>query len=62
MASKGKTVTLKQVRSGAGRVERQRGTLKGLGLGKIGQTATLADTPEVRGMIGRVRHLVTVEE
>ncbi|MDX2223448.1 MAG: 50S ribosomal protein L30 [Rhodospirillaceae bacterium] len=61
MASK-KTVTVKQVHSGAGRYKNQRDTLVGLGLNKIGRVRTLEDTPAVRGMINRVKHLVVVVE
>ena len=62
MATKktGKTVTVRQVHSGAGRYRNQRGTLVGLGLNKIGRQNTLEDTPAVRGMIRRVQHLVEV--
>jgi large subunit ribosomal protein L30 len=41
---------------------KQRGTLRALGLGKIGSTNTLPDRPEIRGMINRVPHLIKVEE
>ena len=40
----------------------QRQTLIGLGLNKMHRTSELEDTPEVRGMIKRVRHMVSVEE
>jgi len=40
----------------------QRATLKGLGLKKIGQSVIREDTPYVRGMINKVKHLVEVEE
>jgi len=62
MATKktGKTVTVRQVHSGAGRLKNQRETLIGLGLNKIGRVRTLEDTPAVRGMINRVKHLVEV--
>ena len=53
---------LKQVRSTVGRVKQQHATLRGLGRRRIGQSAELVDTPEVRGMIEKVRHLVSVEE
>ncbi|MDP2689184.1 MAG: 50S ribosomal protein L30 [Deltaproteobacteria bacterium] len=42
--------------------ERQRITLKGMGLGKIDSSRVLADTPATRGMIGKVSHLVVVEK
>ena len=51
-----------QVRSGIGTKPKHRGTLRALGLGKIGRTRTLPDRPEIRGMLARVPHLVTVEE
>ena len=58
----GKTVTVTQIASPAGRLPIQRQTLIGLGLNKIRRTKTLEDTPAVRGMIRAVRHLVKVEE
>jgi large subunit ribosomal protein L30 len=51
-----------QVRSAIGQTERHRGTLRALGLGRIGRSAEHADTPQVAGMLRRVRHLVKVEE
>ena len=51
-----------QVRSTIGAKADQRATVKSLGLRKIRQTAEWDDTPQVRGMIKAVRHLVTVEE
>lgn len=56
----GSTVTLKQVKSGAGRSESQIGTLVGLGLNKLNKVATLQDSPSVRGMIEKVKHLVKI--
>jgi large subunit ribosomal protein L30 len=58
------TVSLKitQVRSGIGTKPKQRGTLRALGLGRIGKSNTLPDRPEIRGMVAKVPHLVTVEE
>ena len=50
------------VRSSIGTKPKQRGTLRALGLGKIGSSNVLPDRPEIRGMIARVPHLVTVEE
>ena len=55
-------VTIKQTGSPIRRTADQRATLKGLGLNKIGRTATLQDTPEVRGMIRKVHHMVEVVE
>nr|WP_211177746.1 50S ribosomal protein L30 [Pseudonocardia acidicola] len=51
-----------QVRSTIGRKQNQRATLQSLGLRKIRQSVEREDTPQVRGMINTVRHLVTVEE
>jgi len=51
-----------QVKSNIGCKPKQRGTLRALGLRGIGRTNTLPDVAEVRGMIARVPHLVTVEE
>jgi large subunit ribosomal protein L30 len=57
----GATVTVKQIRSGAGRKKDQGQTLTGLGLGKIGRVRELEDTPAVRGMIAKVAHLVEIQ-
>ena len=51
-----------QIKSGIGTKPKHRGTLRALGLGRIGRTNTLPDRPEIRGMIHRVPHLITVEE
>ena len=50
------------VRSTIGTKPKQRGTVRSLGLGKIGSTNVLPDRPEIRGMLARVPHLVRVEE
>ena len=55
-----KKITVTQVRSGIGAKPKTRGTLRALGLGRIGKTNTLPDRPEIRGMIARVPHLITV--
>jgi len=49
-----------QVRSGIGAKPKHRGTLRALGLGRIGRSNVLPDRPEIRGMIARVPHLITV--
>jgi large subunit ribosomal protein L30 len=51
-------VTLKQVRSSNGASRKQRETLQSLKLGRIGRTSTMADTPQLRGALARVSHLV----
>jgi large subunit ribosomal protein L30 len=53
---------LTQVRSQIGQSQRHRGTLRALGLGKIGRTNELDDSPVLQGMLRKVRHLVHVEE
>ena len=53
---------LTQVRSAIGSKPVHRGTLRALGLGRIGKSHTLPDRPEIRGMIARVPHLITIEE
>ena len=55
-----KTVTVEQFRSANRRPKVQEQTLRGLGLNKLNRRRTLADTPAVRGMIMRIRHLVRV--
>ncbi len=54
------TIEIKQVRSGIGTKPKHRGTLRALGLGRIGRTHVLPDRPEIRGMVARVAHLVEV--
>jgi large subunit ribosomal protein L30 len=50
------------VRAGDHRGRRQRETLRGLGLTRIGRSRVLEDTPAVRGMVRKVQHLIRVEE
>jgi large subunit ribosomal protein L30 len=57
-----KTLTVRQVRSAIGNKPKNRGTLRALGLGTIGDTNTLPDRPEIRGMIARIPHLIEVSE
>lgn len=61
-AKTGAMVTVRQTKSAAGRVQVQHATLRGLGLKGPHTTKTLQDTPEVRGMIRAVAHLVEVVE
>ncbi|PIE56318.1 MAG: 50S ribosomal protein L30 [Desulfobulbus propionicus] len=56
------TITITQVKSGIGSTKKVRATLVGLGLTKMHKTVVRKDTPEVRGMIRKVQHLVRVEE
>ena len=58
--AKDKTITVKQVGSPIRREKSQRATLIGLGLNKMNKQRELVDTPEVRGMINKIPHLVRV--
>jgi large subunit ribosomal protein L30 len=51
-----------QVRSAIGQTEKHRGTLRALGLGRIGRSVERPEGPETAGMLRKVRHLVKVEE
>jgi len=57
-----KTVKMTLVKSMAGRPRTQRAVLIGLGLTKMSKTVTRKDTPEIRGMLAKVQHLVRIEE
>ena len=57
-----KKIEIKQIRSGIGTPEKQRLTIKGLGLRRIGHTVLRDDTPEIRGMVWKIKHLVEVSE
>jgi len=56
------TVRITQTRSSIGQNQRNRGTLRALGLGRIGKSAEHKESPELAGMLRKVRHLVKVEE
>jgi large subunit ribosomal protein L30 len=55
-------IVVTQVRSAIGTKPKHRATLRALGLRRVGQSNVLADRPEIRGMLARVSHLVTVTE
>lgn len=55
-------VRISQVRSTIGRPERQKRTIKALGLGKINKTIEVELTPQISGMVNKVSHLVSVTE
>ena len=57
-----KKVRITQVRSQIGQTQRHRGTLRALGLGKIGRSAEHPESSQVAGMLRKVRHLVQVED
>lgn len=56
------TIKVKLVKSTIGRIEKQRKTVQALGLRKIGQVVEKQDTPQIRGMINKVNHLVEIVE
>jgi large subunit ribosomal protein L30 len=58
----GERIAVRWKKSQIGYDRTQRDTLRGLGLRRLGQRVELQDTPEVRGMIRKVRHLVVVED
>ena len=62
MAQTEATLRVTQTRSSIGTKPKQRGTLRALGLRKLGQSNDLPDRPEIRGMLAKVPHLVRVEE
>lgn len=55
-------IKMTQTKSGIGRTERQRATLRGLGLKKLNQESVVEDSPAVRGMVKKVAHLISWEE
>lgn len=57
-----KKLKITQIKSYIGRPAQQRKILKGLGLGKMHKSVLLNDTPQTRGMVAKVVHLVSVEE
>jgi large subunit ribosomal protein L30 len=57
-----KKLRITQIRSQIGQTPRHRGTLRALGLGKIGRSVERDESPQVRGMLRKVRHLVRVED
>lgn len=57
-----KTWIIRQYRRGDSRLRKQRETLIGLGLGRIGKKSERKDHPAIRGMIARVHHLIKIEQ
>ena len=55
-------LTITQTRSQIGQSQKHRGTLRALGLGKIGRSVEREDSPETLGMLRKVRHLVRIED
>jgi large subunit ribosomal protein L30 len=61
-AAQGKVLRITLVRSPIGYAERQKRTVRALGLRRMNQTVELADTAQIRGMIAKIPHLLRVEE
>ncbi|MDQ6960445.1 MAG: 50S ribosomal protein L30 [Mariprofundaceae bacterium] len=59
--SKKNVIHARQIKSGIGYAEDQRATLRGLGFRRMNQVVELEDTPAIRGMVYKVRHLVRIE-
>jgi len=57
-----KKFRIKQIKSAIDRPERQKRTIKALGIGKMNQTIEVEGTPQIVGMINKVRHLLFMEE
>ena len=57
-----KMLKIKQTKSYIGRPEKQRRIMRGMGLGKLNKTVLLNDTPDIRGMVQKVLHLIAIEE
>ncbi|MDQ6993225.1 MAG: 50S ribosomal protein L30 [Mariprofundus sp.] len=55
------TIHVRQIKSGIGYAKDQKATLVGLGLRRMHQVVELEDTPSVRGMVNKIRHLVRIE-
>lgn len=55
------SVKITQVRSGIGQTDRHLGTLRALGLGKIGRSVEHKDSPQLQGMLRQVRHLIRID-
>lgn len=55
-----KEIKIKLIHSPCGRIPKQRDTVRGLGLKRLGQERTLNDTPQTRGMVAKVPHLVRI--
>ena len=58
----GQEIIVTLVHSGIGKPKKQRATLRGLGLTKLHKSVTLKDTPEIRGMLAKVIHLIEVKK
>jgi len=57
-----KKIKIKQIKSAIGRPERQKRTLRALGIRKLHQVVELVATPQIEGMVDKVKHLLVIEE
>ena len=60
--SKEKTINIKLVKSGIGRMQKHKLCIKGLGFKKLNQTLTIIDTPSNRGMINKISDMIEIQE
>ena len=60
--SKDKTMTIKLVKSGIGRMKRHKLCIKGLGFKRLNQTVTVVDTPSNRGLVNKISDMIEIQE
>jgi|TARA_B110000438_G_C15607818_1_gene560889 large subunit ribosomal protein L30 len=60
--TKDKTMTIKLVKSGIGRMKRHKLCIKGLGFKKLNQTVTVIDTPSNRGLVNKISDMIEIQE
>jgi large subunit ribosomal protein L30 len=60
--NKDKTMTIKLVKSGIGRMKRHKLCIKGLGFKKLNQTVTVIDTPSNRGLVNKISDMIEIQE
>ena len=60
--SKAKTINIKLIKSGIGRMKRHKLCIKGLGFKKLNQTVTVIDTPSYRGLINKISDMIEIQE
>ena len=60
--TKDKTMTIKLIKSGIGRMKRHKLCIKGLGFKKLNQTVTVIDTPSNRGLVNKISDMIEIQE
>jgi len=60
--TKDKTITIKLIKSGIGRMKRHKLCIKGLGFKKLNQTVTVIDTPSNRGLVNKISDMIEIQE